>query len=63
LTSAGDKIAGLVHKDQFNFWKSYHFTSITLLRRNKPYTTMAMMVIIPSHKRGSSLVGLFYTIE
>ena len=38
-------------------------TAMTLLRRNEFDAAMAVLVVIPIHKRGNPLAGIFFAAE
>ena len=59
----GMKLASLFIKISSLFANCYCLTAIPLLRRNEFDAAMAVLVVIPIHKRRNPLAGFFFAAE
>ena len=57
------KLASLFIKISTIFANCYRHAAIPLLRRNEYDAAMAVLVVIPIHKRGNPLAGFFFAAE
>jgi len=57
------KLASLFIKISTLFANCYRLTAMPLLRRNKFDAAMAVLVVVPIHKRRNPLAGFFFAAE